>query len=154
MAKDKMTEVEKLAQPLIELPHLAGDRDTYLTVLPNVTIEDRQQLLKMRHGQHKLLDDLINTEIQVVGWLASLAEFADENTGEVELKPLTRMLLSDGSMVQTTGPAVYRMLRDYHCSVRSGPWQPPARFTVRRIGSRKVNNDGKPRYYFALDPIF
>lgn len=154
MAKQQLSEVKQSAQALVELPHLAGDPDTYLTVLPNVTVEDRQNLLKLRHGQHALLDDYINKDIAIVGWLASLVEFTDEETGEVEMKPLTRILLVDGTMLQTTGPAVYRMLRDYHCTVRSGPWHEPARFTVRKIRSRKAGADGKPKSYFALDPIF
>lgn len=149
-AARKQSALAKLANPIAVLPHLAGDRDACVSVLPDVTMEDRQRALIVRSGQHFLLDNLVNMDIEVYAWLVTIGEFPDDETGEVSLKPLTRVVLADGSIRQTTGPAVYRMLRDYHCTVRQAPWEPPAKFRVRRIPTRKDPN----KSYYALEPIF
>lgn len=99
------------------------------------------------NNSHASFDEWLNKTISVEHWLVSPVQFADDETGELRKVMMLRLILKDGTILQTTGPAAIKSLLSYDQMVRPAPWEPPAEFIVRAIGK-------PPRRYFQLEPVF
>lgn len=99
------------------------------------------------NNSYASFDVCLDKTISVEHWLVSPVQFADDETGEVRKVMMLRLILKDGTILQTTGPAAIKSLLSYDQMVRPAPWNPSAEFIVRAIGK-------PPRRYFQLEPVF
>lgn len=123
-------------------------KSSYITSIDESKIEGRIAVFKLLQSSGNRLDDYFNTEISVTDYLVSPIEIVGDN-GEMKRLPLVRMLLADGkTMLQTTGKGVAEILLLYTTKIRPAPWNPPAMFKPRKMGT---NGGGQ---FYTLEPLF
>ncbi len=75
--------------------------------------------------------DVVGQVLDVVGFVAHVAEVVDQMTGECTRKLRCVLVLADGRQVSTMSAACIRSLRYLAQTMPEGPWQPPLRLQIR-----------------------
>lgn len=117
----------------------------YLTTIDQSAHAGRVEVFKMLNGKYPNLDDYFNNEIQIVGFLISPIDLVSEMDGSTVRLPMSRMILADGSILQTTAKAVAECLIGLACNIRKPPWNPPMVCIPR-----KVQTKGGKSYYVLV----
>lgn len=75
--------------------------------------------------------DVVGQTLEVVGYVAHVAEVEDPKTGECLTKLRVVMILNDGRQVSTMSAACIRTLRYLAKSMPTGRWEPPLRLQIK-----------------------
>lgn len=118
---------EPVKQPLAipqewGVPNAGGG---YLTSVDDSTPEGKLQIYQLLTGKGDDIRTKLNSDLELTGYLLSPAEFQDKETGEQVQTVVTRLLLSDGSFVETHSHGVLKTLGMLCQLFGRPPWKSP-----------------------------
>lgn len=117
-----------------------------VTCVSQDTTEGRQVVYRMLTEKGMEIKEWLNREILVVNFLASRASFTDEETGELVQTVVTRLLLEDGSWIETHSAGVFKSLEALTYLHGLPPWQKP----VKVIPKSEAIKNGRNWYVLKL----
>lgn len=108
---------------------VGNSQSGYLTSIDDSKPDGKMLVFRLLTEKGRDIRDVVNQEIELVDYLLTPATFNDEKTGEEVSTIVTRLILSDGTWIETHSFGVVKTLGFVCQFFGQPPWKSPVRVT-------------------------
>lgn len=129
-------EMEKPMTPLDMA--LVNTSPLFMTTMPDKSQEEKILLFNCFNGEHLPFKDILNTNVELLGWVIRPSEEKVSKEGEIYRYPITILILADGRLVRAGSTGVAQAIQQLSKIFGACPWKPPI---LVRAKSRSFGNN-------------